>query len=212
MDSQLIRRRRPAKSCIECRRRKIKCDRNDPCQHCIAAKSRCTYKLFRTESINYQQPTPISLHASSPVDRRQDIDTPERLNEYATDAPPLRPTIDTTAATGVRLNDPPTIALVGNYARSNGHLEGTDINMSTDVETSTIRDLLQQVQKLEQFSLPSSEHRLAETPRDIVAQQFGLQGSQLILMKSRIMRWSHLMFMAKEVRLQFRAAEFILIL
>jgi hypothetical protein len=37
-------RRRPALSCAECRRRKIKCDRNIPCSPCKLAKSAtCTY-------------------------------------------------------------------------------------------------------------------------------------------------------------------------
>jgi hypothetical protein len=38
-------RRRPALSCVECRRRKIKCDRNNPCTQCTQSKSAsCTYK------------------------------------------------------------------------------------------------------------------------------------------------------------------------
>ena len=38
-------RRRPALSCVECRRRKIKCDRNVPCAQCTQSKSAvCTYK------------------------------------------------------------------------------------------------------------------------------------------------------------------------
>lgn len=41
----LRKRRRPALSCIECRRRKIKCDRNHPCNHCKQTKnSTCIYK------------------------------------------------------------------------------------------------------------------------------------------------------------------------
>jgi Fungal Zn(2)-Cys(6) binuclear cluster domain len=37
-------RRRPALSCVECRRRKIKCDRNIPCGPCKQTKSAtCTY-------------------------------------------------------------------------------------------------------------------------------------------------------------------------
>ncbi|KAF5017886.1 hypothetical protein F66182_10154 [Fusarium sp. NRRL 66182] len=37
-------RRRPALSCEQCRRRKIRCDRNLPCENCIKAKiSPCTY-------------------------------------------------------------------------------------------------------------------------------------------------------------------------
>lgn len=43
---QQRRRRRPALSCRECRRRKIRCDRNDPCNHCVRHKAQCTYKLY----------------------------------------------------------------------------------------------------------------------------------------------------------------------
>lgn len=40
----LRRRRRPALACETCRRRKIKCDRNAPCDQCIRSKSEiCTY-------------------------------------------------------------------------------------------------------------------------------------------------------------------------
>ena len=38
------RRRRPALSCEQCRRRKMKCDRGDPCIQCVQARNReCTY-------------------------------------------------------------------------------------------------------------------------------------------------------------------------
>ncbi|PKX93962.1 C6 zinc finger domain protein [Aspergillus novofumigatus IBT 16806] len=40
------RRRRPALSCRECRRRKIKCDHNNPCVHCLRHKTRCIYKPY----------------------------------------------------------------------------------------------------------------------------------------------------------------------
>ena len=37
-------RRRPALSCVECRRRKIKCDRNKPCGPCLQSQSpTCTF-------------------------------------------------------------------------------------------------------------------------------------------------------------------------
>ncbi|KAK4148412.1 hypothetical protein C8A00DRAFT_19752, partial [Chaetomidium leptoderma] len=41
------RRRRPALSCRECRRRKVRCDHNSPCAHCIRHKTQCVYKPFR---------------------------------------------------------------------------------------------------------------------------------------------------------------------
>ncbi|KAH8802922.1 fungal-specific transcription factor domain-containing protein [Xylogone sp. PMI_703] len=36
-------RRRPALSCIQCRRRKVKCDRNSPCNHCTISHYECAY-------------------------------------------------------------------------------------------------------------------------------------------------------------------------
>ncbi|KAK4240628.1 hypothetical protein C8A03DRAFT_41841 [Achaetomium macrosporum] len=44
------RRRRPALSCRECRRRKVKCDHNTPCAHCLRHKTQCIYKPFRYDS------------------------------------------------------------------------------------------------------------------------------------------------------------------
>jgi hypothetical protein len=42
-------RRRPALACEQCRRRKIKCDRNMPCNHCTKAKiATCTYVATHT--------------------------------------------------------------------------------------------------------------------------------------------------------------------
>lgn len=41
-------RRRPALSCVECRMRKVKCDRKEPCGACIKIKSeKCTYRPRR---------------------------------------------------------------------------------------------------------------------------------------------------------------------
>lgn len=40
--------RRPALSCVECRMRKVKCDRKEPCGACIRIKSeKCTYRPTR---------------------------------------------------------------------------------------------------------------------------------------------------------------------
>lgn len=37
------RRCRPSRSCRECRRRKVKCDRLEPCGHCVLSKKQCHY-------------------------------------------------------------------------------------------------------------------------------------------------------------------------
>ncbi|KAK4127166.1 hypothetical protein N657DRAFT_641111 [Parathielavia appendiculata] len=44
--STIRRRRRPALSCRECRRRKIKCDHNKPCAQCVRHNAQCFYKPF----------------------------------------------------------------------------------------------------------------------------------------------------------------------
>jgi hypothetical protein len=49
-----FKRRRSALSCLKCRRRKIKCDRTDPCGHCTSAKLRCIYKVYHSESVEPQ--------------------------------------------------------------------------------------------------------------------------------------------------------------
>ncbi|KAJ4989782.1 hypothetical protein SVAN01_04812 [Stagonosporopsis vannaccii] len=48
-DGVVKRTRRPALSCVECRMRKVKCDRRKPCGACIRIKSeKCTYRPART--------------------------------------------------------------------------------------------------------------------------------------------------------------------
>lgn len=42
------RRRRAALSCVECRRRKIRCDRKEPCTHCVSSKLECAFQTYRT--------------------------------------------------------------------------------------------------------------------------------------------------------------------
>jgi hypothetical protein len=54
-------RRRPALSCVECRRRKIKCDRRMPCSHCMQLRSTlCAYPETHSNVINRRNvPKPI---------------------------------------------------------------------------------------------------------------------------------------------------------
>ncbi|KAG6365763.1 hypothetical protein INS49_007374 [Diaporthe citri] len=46
METRPRRRRRPALSCQICRRRKIKCDHNEPCSNCLRHKAQCVYTLY----------------------------------------------------------------------------------------------------------------------------------------------------------------------
>ena len=56
MERQPRRRRRPALSCHECRRRKIKCDRNEPCTNCTLNRCQCLFEPYSNE------PVPITRH------------------------------------------------------------------------------------------------------------------------------------------------------
>ncbi|KAE8420276.1 hypothetical protein BDV36DRAFT_293409 [Aspergillus pseudocaelatus] len=50
MESRALRKRRRIQlSCVECHRRKVRCDRNDPCGRCSAAEIRCVYAADRDE-------------------------------------------------------------------------------------------------------------------------------------------------------------------
>lgn len=60
-------RRRPAFSCLQCRSRKVRCDRNSPCSKCIQFKSaECTYEPLPQHPRPAPAPEPTSHH--SPAD------------------------------------------------------------------------------------------------------------------------------------------------
>ncbi|KAJ5372856.1 hypothetical protein N7517_004862 [Penicillium concentricum] len=49
------RRNRVIHSCLECRRRKIKCGRGDPCENCLASGEQCIYVNAATTDAQFQQ-------------------------------------------------------------------------------------------------------------------------------------------------------------
>ncbi|KAL5417814.1 hypothetical protein PMIN04_007587 [Paraphaeosphaeria minitans] len=63
-----VRRRRPALSCVECRKRKVKCDRARPCGPCTRIQSpTCTYRLHpwnKDRESPIRRPSPIAATSS----------------------------------------------------------------------------------------------------------------------------------------------------
>lgn len=55
MERHVHRRRRPALSCVECRRRKIRCNRDNPCANCTTARTQCSYKIYSHEFSRQRQ-------------------------------------------------------------------------------------------------------------------------------------------------------------
>ncbi|KAE9370274.1 hypothetical protein N431DRAFT_442125 [Stipitochalara longipes BDJ] len=76
-------RRRPALSCVECRRRKIKCDRRMPCSHCMQLKSTiCTYPETHADVHNRRnvpKPSPKPLSVNRPLQGAQFFGTSSPL-------------------------------------------------------------------------------------------------------------------------------------
>lgn len=191
MERQPHRRRRPALSCLECRRRKIKCDRNDPCAHCVSAKTRCTFKVYSSEPVTQQQlqqgsswnsaASPLA-EASLPFAQAQLISTNGPILEHMNNT--QGPQVTAVAAAGQ------------NDGLGHDHIEPLKHAQNDEPD---VRDLLRRVRRLEESSAASPNLGLTETGRDILAQQSGLQVSQIILNKTRILRWTHWMGMAQEV-------------
>ncbi|KAK1687457.1 hypothetical protein BDP55DRAFT_630651 [Colletotrichum godetiae] len=64
-------RRRRALACIECRKRKLRCDHNRPCSKCQRAKNRaCVYPSI-APPVNLADPINDRQSSLSPVQRRQ---------------------------------------------------------------------------------------------------------------------------------------------
>ena len=191
MESQPRRRRRPARSCVECRRRKIRCDRNDPCTRCVSVHAQCTYKLYGDQNKSpLQSLEGASGHLTLGTFA---FSTSSHVQPFRGDAPssrghshPLEPTtIGTPTLTGTPHHGS---ASIDEHPR---HAQATD---------SAFADLSQRVQSLEQSSAQKPVHGLSETGREIFDHSSQPEDLQWIFTKTRVMRWSLWMSTAKEVR------------
>lgn len=166
------RRRRPALSCIECRRRKIKCDRSDPCGHCLSTSAQCNFKLFGDEAPHPGAPKRSAVQATpAPSTRTRRVYGNVPAAEQA-DCPSTVPAAEST------LNPDTPVAGRDSAGRQGGG------------ETPGTRS---------QGSVGTSLSILSETGQGILASQFGLEPSQILLNKTRTLRSSHWMGVAGEV-------------
>ena len=177
------RRQRPALSCRECRRRKIKCDHNNPCAHCIRHKTQCVYNPFtggfddRSVNRTTQQhgspaSTPPPHHASSPSvpdssasqqlahlregnssNMNESIFPPLQGSNPYATAPPVAAAPTTPAAQNVSTSAP-----LGRDDQQQ-QLPNQDLVEGVGV---TFRDLLLRIQRLEESSASGS--RIGDSP------------------------------------------------
>lgn len=194
MESQPRRRRRPARSCIECRRRKIRCDRNDPCTRCVAVQTRCTYKLYG------DQP-------GSPLQSRESTSRHSTLGTLApspsSHVQPSRDDLPSSRDHGQPLDTiatgTPTPTEMPHYGSIFPNQMDNEQPRRAQNSESTIEDLLRRVQSLEQSSAQKSVHGLSDTGREIFGRPSQPEDLQWIFTKTRVMRWSLWMGTAKEV-------------
>ncbi|OHE99122.1 hypothetical protein CORC01_05615 [Colletotrichum orchidophilum] len=185
MERQTRRRRRPALSCLECRRRKIKCDREEPCGHCTTSKLSCTYRIHRGDSVartfvrQAVQPTQ-SAHMISPLSQAQTM------------VPAQEHTNNTNLA-----SEPGMVHL-------NLYEQGVHDDVSEDVVVSenlaqtaepALRDLLHRVQRLEEASTDPTQPRRSEARQNTMSKN---ADSRVMLKKTRVWRWSDWMGEASE--------------
>ncbi|KAK5065080.1 hypothetical protein LTR84_000916 [Exophiala bonariae] len=187
MERPSCRRRRPALSCIDCRRRKIKCDRTEPCAHCVASGSQCTYKVYNDPPVagvlsgpdSLQSPSSPSVSlASGPVQSQQlKVTRP-------VPGPDIRGHLHFRPNAGVQSTD--------------RHVLGSNDSQPTDTIPSTsaeLHGLLRRIEKLEESSLSAKVEGLTETGRSILT---GMRGSEVMLKKTRMANWSDWMSNAPE--------------
>ncbi|PKS06059.1 hypothetical protein jhhlp_007893 [Lomentospora prolificans] len=186
MARQPRRRRRPALSCVECRRRKIKCDRISPCAHCVSNKADCIYRAYN------DRPSPLREHHRSPT-----------LSPSAPVHPVPRSvrrgqqsyrTSTLTASTPHSALSPPLVPRREVETQDSHRNDGRNqLESLADHRDSPVdfRHLLQRVRKLEASSASNSTHPPSDTSRDILSLQSGpVQDAQILLNKTRVLRWS----------------------
>ncbi|KAJ4597144.1 hypothetical protein HRR83_004573 [Exophiala dermatitidis] len=135
----MIKRPRPVISCLECRRKKLKCDRTHPCRQClkIGRPGRCQYQ-------DGQEPEPNAAHlsATGPASKRRSLDQES-----------LRDTTGTGDARGTGDEyDEHFAQRRGQHSASPSAAAGRAVGV--------IKDLQQRVAKLEQALLSQDQHQL----------------------------------------------------
>ncbi|KAI8629476.1 hypothetical protein F5Y19DRAFT_433113 [Xylariaceae sp. FL1651] len=204
-EEPLRRRRRPALSCLTCRRRKIKCDRGDPCTRCASTKTHCTYRVYSSEPAVRQQ----SQQGSSVGDPSLSPGV-----YPASPPPPLTQTIDANRPTAENgsYSSRPGINAISSVAAQTTLTDLPSHNSTrspscTQDASSDLRDLWQRVRKLEESTASSSIRGLSETGRSILARQAGLRDAEITLKKTRLYRWSDWMSTAPEFAFVFKCFE-----
>lgn len=151
------RRRRPALSCRECRRRKIKCDHNKPCAHCIHHGTQCVYKPFVHDEPAAGRKV-AELHQGGSGSRSPRAQPPSQSQSRLTTAsPPLAVCASPlpsalTRATAEDLVTPTQTTLIP-VSIGHANLQQSLPDQGAPKDAPALGDLLRRIQKLESSSV-----------------------------------------------------------
>ncbi|KAI0477969.1 hypothetical protein F4859DRAFT_43831 [Xylaria cf. heliscus] len=197
------RRRRPALSCLACRRRKLKCDRANPCARCVLTNTRCTFRVsgaetsaVRTQPHQDGEALAVPSSRTSPRNATQIFDHGMPTTEHTHSPPPH--------VAGAAAPVAPQVEFSSSTSRSE-----TLHSTGTQETTPDFRDLQQRIRRLEESSTSSPARGLAETGRHILARQAGLRDSEITLKKTRLLRWSDWMGIAPEFQFVYKCFEVV---
>ncbi|PYI18000.1 hypothetical protein BO99DRAFT_403898 [Aspergillus violaceofuscus CBS 115571] len=171
-DSEPRKRRRPAKSCEQCRQRKVRCDRNVPCGPCRRSRSSvdCSYRE------NLRSPSPVTieqapLHATqhststmSPANHAVLETQPPTLTANATMPSVYHPGLRDTVYEIVSTQEPAASSQHGSVRQLQDRLQRLEAQLADSATGSdqslerTLRDLCCKVQALEERLSSQSTH------------------------------------------------------
>ncbi|PYH77346.1 hypothetical protein BO82DRAFT_345049 [Aspergillus uvarum CBS 121591] len=171
-DSEPRKRRRPAKSCEQCRQRKVRCDRNVPCGPCRRSRSSvdCSYRE------NHRSLSPVAieqapLHATqqststmSPANHPVLETQPPTLAANATMSSVYHPELRDTVHGMVSTQEPAASSQHGSVRQLQDRLQRLEAQLADSATGSdqslerTLRDLCCKVQALEEWLSSQSTH------------------------------------------------------
>lgn len=191
-------RRRPALACEQCRRRKIRCDRNTPCDQCIRSRSKsesCTYLSDDYPTSTARSPRINRLQSSSPPVSSA---TNDRTPASPTTLPGMS-TFDVSNNESIITGDSTRrMPLVEGLYR--GRLEDNTSSPRSLNSESSVQTLIDRVQQLEKMLLNSANTQPVgslQVPQPIANGSSPLRGN---FSKSMFYGPSHWMNVIEQVR------------
>lgn len=154
-------RRRPPLACEQCRRRKIKCDRNSPCGHCTRARlPNCSYAPAHVPASRAKRSTPSELptRSSSGVAQRPVRPAP---------APSADPRVVAADGYAVASDSRPVSKASSSVASSN--VGSASESSNVDWLVARVHDLEEKLANALHITEPKTNSRLIAAGEDSVA-------------------------------------------